>query len=123
MNADLEKSIKAKLRTIAKEHNRDPADLLQILMLETKTRSGSKMPSFAAWNCSTSPSAIIGGEVAVKSWCASESLSATPILVVLNMAPLLRASINISITLPLRQEGTDENNFCSTSFKPLSLPR
>lgn len=34
MNADLEKSIKAKLRAIAKEHRRDPADLWRTLMLE-----------------------------------------------------------------------------------------
>ncbi len=34
MTTDLEKSIKAKLRAIAKEANRDPADLWQMLMLE-----------------------------------------------------------------------------------------
>lgn len=34
MTSDLENSIKAKLRTIAKEMNRDPADLWQTLMLE-----------------------------------------------------------------------------------------
>lgn len=34
MTSDLEKSIKAKLRTIAKEKNRDPADLWQTLILE-----------------------------------------------------------------------------------------
>ena len=34
MTSDLEKSFKAKLRTIAKEQNRDPADLWQNLTLE-----------------------------------------------------------------------------------------
>lgn len=34
MITDLEKSFKAKLRTIAKEKNRDPADLWQTLTLE-----------------------------------------------------------------------------------------
>lgn len=34
MTADLEKSFKAKLRAIAKEKNRDPADLWQTLTLE-----------------------------------------------------------------------------------------
>ncbi|WP_079988531.1 nucleotidyl transferase AbiEii/AbiGii toxin family protein [Candidatus Protochlamydia sp. W-9] len=34
MTTDLEKSFKAKLRTIAKEKNRDPADLWQSLTLE-----------------------------------------------------------------------------------------
>ena len=34
MTSDLEKSFKAKLRAIAKEKNRDPADLWQNLTLE-----------------------------------------------------------------------------------------
>lgn len=34
MTTDLEKSFKAKLRVIAKEKNRDPADLWQTLTLE-----------------------------------------------------------------------------------------
>jgi hypothetical protein len=34
MTSDLEKSFKAKLRAIAKEKNRDPADLWQTLTLE-----------------------------------------------------------------------------------------
>ncbi len=34
MTSDLEKSIKHKLRAIAREKNRDPADLWQTLMLE-----------------------------------------------------------------------------------------
>ena len=34
MTSDLEKSFKAKLRAIAKEKNRDPADLWQTLMIE-----------------------------------------------------------------------------------------
>ena len=34
MTLDLEKSFKAKLRAIAKEKNRDPADLWQNLTLE-----------------------------------------------------------------------------------------
>lgn len=34
MTADIEKSLKAKLRTIAKEKHRDPADLWQALVLE-----------------------------------------------------------------------------------------
>lgn len=34
MTSDAEKSFKAKLRAIAKEKNRDPADLLQSLALE-----------------------------------------------------------------------------------------
>ena len=37
MTSDLEKSFKAKLRAIAKEKNRDPADLWQTLTLDNVT--------------------------------------------------------------------------------------
>ncbi len=39
MTSDLEKSFKAKLRAIAKEKNRDPADLWQTLTFRTFSRT------------------------------------------------------------------------------------